>query len=117
MSHLTDADLVRLRQKLVREREALLAQQRARQDIVRGRADREIEDGDNAENNVEQDLALNLAQAEAPMIADVERALEKLDAGTYGHSELSGEPIPLERLEAVPWARLRAEEAEASARR
>jgi RNA polymerase-binding transcription factor DksA len=35
-----------------------------------------------------------------------------MEAGTYGASEDSGEAIPLERLEAVPWARrtARAEE-------
>jgi DnaK suppressor protein len=113
MSHLSEADLVRLRQKLVREREALLAQQRTRQDALRGRADREIENGDDAENRIEQERARDLSETEAPVIADIERALEKLDDGTYGHSELSGEPIPLERLDAVPWARLRADEAKA----
>jgi DnaK suppressor protein len=34
----------------------------------------------------------------------VERALAKIDAGTYGFSDISGEPIPLERLNAVPEA-------------
>ncbi|MGI9658965.1 MAG: TraR/DksA family transcriptional regulator [Gaiellaceae bacterium] len=34
----------------------------------------------------------------------VERAEERLAAGTYGLSVESGEPIPDERLEAVPWA-------------
>jgi RNA polymerase-binding transcription factor len=34
----------------------------------------------------------------------VERALEKIAEGTYGLSDASGEPIPKERLEAVPEA-------------
>ena len=37
-------------------------------------------------------------------LADVERALEKLDDGTYGSCDVCGEPIPLERLDAMPWA-------------
>jgi len=36
----------------------------------------------------------------------VERALKKIDDGTYGVSDLSGEMIPRERLEAVPEATL-----------
>lgn len=34
----------------------------------------------------------------------VHRALQKIEAGTYGRCEVSGEPIPLERLEANPAA-------------
>jgi DnaK suppressor protein len=35
-------------------------------------------------------------------IARVERALAKIDAGTYGFSDVSGAPIPRERLSAMP---------------
>lgn len=38
-------------------------------------------------------------------LEQVERALQRVDAGTYGHCEECGEPIPDERLEAVPAAR------------
>jgi DnaK suppressor protein len=43
-------------------------------------------------------------------MAAVERAEERLAAGTYGLSIESGEPIPDERLEAVPTAERTAEE-------
>jgi RNA polymerase-binding transcription factor DksA len=33
----------------------------------------------------------------------VEAALQRLDAGTYGRCSTCGEPIPAERLEACPW--------------
>lgn len=39
-------------------------------------------------------------------LADVERALAKLDEGTYGTCDVCGEPIGDERLEAIPWATL-----------
>ena len=35
---------------------------------------------------------------------DIEHALSRLDAGTYGTCELCGQAIPLERLEAIPHA-------------
>jgi DnaK suppressor protein len=43
----------------------------------------------------------------------IDRALRRLDAGTYGRSVLSGQPIPDERLEADPAAELTIEEASA----
>ena len=42
-------------------------------------------------------------------IAEIDHALAKLDDGTYGLCEVSGLPIPKERLEAIPWARERVE--------
>jgi DnaK suppressor protein len=37
-------------------------------------------------------------------LAAIERAERRLDEGTYGISVVSGEPIPDERLELIPWA-------------
>jgi DnaK suppressor protein len=37
-------------------------------------------------------------------LADVRRALEKLDDGSYGRCDVCGEPIGEERLEVLPWA-------------
>ncbi len=39
-------------------------------------------------------------------LRDVERALAKMDGGTYGTCERCGRPIGADRLEALPWARL-----------
>lgn len=105
---LTDDDLERLRAALVREREALIAAMRSGE--RRGPPDGEIEDGDFADRYIRQDTAQMLASFDAPLLADVDRALAKLEDGTYGTSEDSGAPIPLERLEAVPWARRTYEE-------
>lgn len=43
----------------------------------------------------------------------IDRALARIEAGTYGRSVLSGQPIPDERLEADPAAELTVEEARA----
>jgi RNA polymerase-binding transcription factor len=47
-------------------------------------------------------------------LAAIDRALRRLDEGTYGRSVRSGVPIPDERLEADPAAELTVEEARAS---
>jgi RNA polymerase-binding transcription factor DksA len=51
----------------------------------------------------ERDLSI-LDQVEGEL-ADVERALQRLDEGTYGLCEACGKPIEDERLEALPAAR------------
>jgi RNA polymerase-binding transcription factor len=45
-----------------------------------------------------------LVAREVDRLQRIDRALEKIDDGTYGLSDVSGEPIPRERLEAVPEA-------------
>jgi DnaK suppressor protein len=46
-------------------------------------------------------------------LAAIDRALQRLDNGTYGRSVRSGVPIPDERLDADPAAELTVEEAQA----
>jgi len=46
-------------------------------------------------------------------LAAIDRALARIEAGTYGRSVLSGKPIPEERLTADPAAELTIEEARA----
>jgi len=36
---------------------------------------------------------------------NIDRALQKIEAGTYGVCEDTGQPIPYERLSLIPWAR------------
>jgi RNA polymerase-binding transcription factor DksA len=50
----------------------------------------------------EDDLVSN--ELDTQQLKQVKKALARIDAGTYGVSEVSGKPIPLERLEAVPSA-------------
>jgi DnaK suppressor protein len=58
----------------------------------------------------------SIADSLRDRIAAIDRALRRLDDGTYGRSVRSGEPIPDERLEADPAAELTVAEAEAASR-
>lgn len=58
---------------------------------------------------VERGRDLALAAKAMEMIDEIDHALLKFDEGTYGICEVSGEPIPQERLEAIPWAREKVE--------
>ena len=48
------------------------------------------------------ELEGNLVARDVQRLERVNRALEKIKEGTYGLSDASGQPIPRERLEAVP---------------
>jgi RNA polymerase-binding transcription factor len=69
--------------------------------------DEESGEGDTLAVERERDLALS-AQARAA-IDEIDAALERLDAGTYGICRVSGLPIPKERLKAIPYATERVE--------
>ena len=66
--------------------------------------DEESGQGDSMNVERERDLALS-AQALAA-VDEIDRALEKLDLGTYGVCEKCSENIPKERLKALPYAAL-----------
>lgn len=53
----------------------------------------------------EKDFALSLLSQEQDALYEIEEALKRIELGTYGICEMSGEPIPIERLEAIPFAR------------
>jgi uncharacterized membrane protein YraQ (UPF0718 family)/RNA polymerase-binding transcription factor DksA len=88
-----------------------------------GQDDRVAEVESEAEDNADAALALTeegeddaLAESLHDRLDAIERALHRLDDGTYGRSVRSGEPIPDERLEADPAAELTIEEARAAER-
>jgi DnaK suppressor protein len=90
---------------------------------VVGRGDRQSEVDSEAEDYADAALALTeegqddaIAESLRSRLEAIERALHRLDDGTYGRSVRSGEPIPDERLEADPAAELTVEEARAAER-
>jgi len=68
----------------------------------------ELEHGfaDGAHTAAERGQAITIVRELKGSLADAERALRKLDDGTYGTCERCGNPIGEDRLEAIPWTRL-----------
>jgi DnaK suppressor protein len=60
--------------------------------------------GEGTSQAVERIAQVSAAKSLDAKLHDVERALAKLDEGTYGTCDECGEPIGNERLEAIPWA-------------
>ncbi len=59
---------------------------------------------DRSHSTEERSRLISLVRALRSNLHDVDRALAKIDAGTYGTCERCGSPIAPERLEALPWA-------------
>ena len=70
-------------------------------DEMRGYSQHQADEGT---DDFDRTINLNLTDQETKVLKQIERALEKIDEGTYGVCDVSGEEIPLKRLEAVPYA-------------
>jgi RNA polymerase-binding transcription factor len=88
-----------------------------------GQEDRETEDEEGGVDSVDPATSLTaegmddaISQSMRDRLAAIDRALKRLDDGTYGRSVRSGKPIPDERLEADPAAELTVEEAQQAER-
>jgi DnaK suppressor protein len=112
LSRLTPAEIAKLRERLLLERSRLRGGAEGALATVREPRERSADDVDEAEESLVEHEALGLADHDGARLALVDRALEKIDAHSYGVSELSGEPIGYARLAAVPWARFTAAEQE-----
>ena len=65
--------------------------------------------GDAGSDAYDRDFALTMLSKEANALGEIEEALQRLELGTYGICEESGQKIPNPRLEAMPFARLTVE--------
>jgi len=72
--------------------------------IAQIRSEREIEFGDEAQSEEEQERIALVGEAESAELKRVDAALARLADGTYGTCAGCGEPIDPRRLEASPYA-------------
>ncbi len=63
-------------------------------------------------DNFEQEFSLTLMEGEEDILREIDAALERINAGTYGVCEESGKRITKARLRAIPYARYCVETAE-----
>ena len=107
-SQMDAAFVEKQRQYLLRLRASLVAAADATESDeaeVRGdRTDGAMEFEDDAQELDALERDGNLVVRDVERLERVDRALKKIEEGTYGLSDRSGEPIPRERLEAVPEA-------------
>ena len=102
-----DAQMAELRRSLEEQRDNL------RKEIIEQGGDADSDDAaidvergfaDSAQSTAERARTLSVMKALRANLRWVNRALTKMDLGTYGVCERCGQPIAIERLEALPWA-------------
>ncbi|MEZ5788576.1 MAG: RNA polymerase-binding protein DksA [Xanthobacteraceae bacterium] len=72
---------------------------------------------DRASSETERSIELRARDRQRKLIAKIDAALQRIDEGTYGYCEETGEPISIKRLEARPIATLSVEAQERHERR
>ena len=72
---------------------------------------------DRATSETDRAIELRTRDRQRKLIAKIESALQRIEDGTYGYCEETGEPISLKRLEARPIATLSIEAQERHERR
>jgi DnaK suppressor protein len=105
------------RQKLLDWKEDILKE--ARETLAHLQAENENHPdlADRASSETDRALELRARDRQRKLIAKIEAALARLDDGTYGYCEETGEPIAIKRLEARPIATLSVEAQERHERR
>ena len=107
MAALTPQDVRRFRELLEAEREAIERRIAARNRDIEETVRQESGVGDSVDESLriyDREDETDANDLDTETLEQVNRALGRIDAGTYGLSEVSGKPIPIERLEAVPYA-------------
>lgn len=64
-----------------------------------------LDEADLAEFQICLETQLANKERTSKLIRDIKDAIKRIDRGTYGVCEISGERIPQERLDYFPWAR------------
>lgn len=105
------------RRKLIAWRESILEE--SRETVLAMQEDTQnIPDlADRASAETDRALELRTRDRQRKLISKIDAALRRIDEGTYGYCEATGEPISLRRLDARPIATLSLEAQEKHERR
>jgi DnaK suppressor protein len=95
------------RRKLIKWREELMEEAQETLNNLRDDSYKEVGDeADRASRESDHSLELRTRDRYRKLLRKIEQALERIDDGTYGYCEDTGEPIGVARLEARPIATL-----------
>lgn len=107
-AELDEQFVARQRERLEQLRDELERIQRGmqgdEQNYTEEQGDAQLDSGDQSQQMFTREMDATIGEQAGRRLEDVERALQKIEEGTYGLSDESGEPIPQGRLEAAPEA-------------
>lgn len=105
------------RRKLIGWREDLLRESRDTLAALQSENENHPDLADRASSETDRAIELRARDRQRKLISKIEAALARLDDGSYGYCEETGEPISLKRLDARPIATLSVEAQERHERR
>ncbi len=105
------------RRKLIRWREDLLRESRDTLVALQSENENHPDFADRASSETDRAIELRARDRQRKLISKIEAALGRIDDGSYGFCEETGEPISLKRLDARPIATLSVEAQERHERR
>jgi RNA polymerase-binding transcription factor len=105
------------RVKLLEWREEILKEARETLQHLQHESQNHPDLADRASSETERAIELRARDRQRKLIAKIDAALARIEDGTYGYCEETGEPISLRRLEARPIATLSVEAQERHERR
>jgi DnaK suppressor protein len=105
------------RQKLLAWREDIIRQTRETLEGLHEDSAQHSDLADRATSETDRALELRARDRQRKLVAKIDAALARIEDGTYGYCEESGEPIGLRRLDARPIATLSVEAQERHERR
>ena len=105
------------RQKLLRWKDEILREARETLLHLQNENENHPDLADRASSETDRAIELRARDRQRKLIAKIDAALQRLEDGTYGFCEETGEPISLRRLEARPIATLSIEAQERHERR
>lgn len=104
--YMNDMQVEYFRQKLLNWKKSLLNQSQDTLEDLRQGGLNQPDDIDRASLETDKALDLRTKDRARKLISKIDEALKRIEDGTYGYCEETGEPIGLERLEARPVATL-----------
>ncbi|MDP1731294.1 MAG: RNA polymerase-binding protein DksA [Devosia sp.] len=105
------------RQKLERWKEEILRESRETLENLQEESQNHPDMADRASSESDRALELRTRDRQRKLIAKIDAALKRIEDGTYGFCEETGDPIGLARLDARPIATLSLEAQESHERR
>jgi len=104
------AEWARYQQHLLELRERLLAQMSGlAKESAEEMTNYSLHMADSGTDNFDRDFDLSLLSSDQDAIYEIEEALKRIEKKTFGICELTGKPIPKNRLDAIPWTRFTVE--------
>ena len=105
------------RQKLIGWKQEILVESRETLESLQAENTNHPDLADRASSETDRSIELRARDRQRKLIAKIDAALLRIDDGTYGYCEETGEPISLNRLDARPIATLSIEAQERHERR